>query len=133
MFKTLKKWQLNVISGVLGIILAVIGIYDNFIPWLNTLGVLIPPMGGVIAVDYYLFNKKYYEVEYLKKVDGLRKISLASWILGSLVSFITGNGIITLSTVPALDGFIVAGIAQYLIIKCTKQRLNSTFFESKQM
>jgi cytosine permease len=132
-FKTLKKWQLNVISGLLGIILAVIGIYDNFIPWLNTLGVLIPPMGGVIAVDYYFFNKEYYKVEYLKKVDGLRKISLASWILGSLVSFITGNGIITLSTVPALDGFIVAGIAQYLLIKYTKQRLNSTFFESEQI
>lgn len=132
-FKKLKKWQLNVLSGALGIILALFGIYDNFIPWLITLGVLIPPMGGVIVVDYYLFNEKYYRVENLQKTQDIRKISLAAWILGSLVSFISSNGIITLTTVSALDGFIIAGLVQYAAIKLTKEKFNSTFYETKQM
>lgn len=119
-FKKLKKWQLTVISGVLGIILAVWGIYDKFIPWLTTLGVLIPPMGGVMCVDYYLFNSKYYQVKYLDKLVDLRWLSLISWILGSIVSFITSGENFTLTTVPALDGFIVAAIVQYLGLKFTR-------------
>ena len=59
-FRKMKKWHLTVISGTLGIILALLGIYDNFTSFLTFLGVLIPPMGGVIAVDYYLFHKQHY-------------------------------------------------------------------------
>jgi len=121
-FKKLKKWQLTVISGFLGIILALWGIYDRFIPWLNTLGVLIPPMGGVMAVDYYLFYKKYYHVACLDKLVDLRYISLLSWVLGSIVSFITVGGNLTFTTVPALDGFIVSALVQYIGTIATKSK-----------
>ncbi|RFU23474.1 cytosine permease [Geodermatophilus marinus] len=42
-----------VIGGVvLGTLLAVTGIYDNLIDYLSWLGVLIPPLGGVIIGDF---------------------------------------------------------------------------------
>ncbi|MCF6465948.1 cytosine permease [Clostridium sp. Cult2] len=115
-FKKLKKWQLSLLSGSLGIILAIFGIYDNFISWLIVLGVLIPPMRGVIAADYYLKNKKYYDVIYIQNLKDWRVESFISWIVGSVVSFITSNGLLTLTTVPALDGFIIAGLLQYILL-----------------
>ncbi|MDK2878422.1 MAG: cytosine permease [Thermoanaerobacteraceae bacterium] len=130
-FRNLKKWHLTVLSGILGIILALWGIYDRFIPWLLTLGVLIPPMGGVMAVDYYIFNSQYYQVSYLNKLPNIRMISAAAWIIGSVVSFITSNKILSLTTVPALDGFLISAIIQYILISSTKSQFNSTFFEKK--
>jgi cytosine permease len=130
-FRNLKKWHLTVLSGILGIILALWGIYDRFIPWLLTLGVLIPPMGGVMTVDYYIFNSQYYQVSYLNKLPNIRMISAAAWIIGSVVSFITSNKILSLTTVPALDGFLISAIIQYILISSTKSQFNSTFFEKK--
>ncbi|MDN5311468.1 MAG: cytosine permease [Thermoanaerobacteraceae bacterium] len=130
-FRNLKKWHLTVLSGILGIILALWGIYDRFIPWLLTLGVLIPPMGGVMAVDYYIFNSQYYQVSYLNKLPNIRMISAAAWIIGSVVSFITSNKVLSLTTVPALDGFLISAIIQYILISSTKSQFNSTFFEKK--
>lgn len=130
-FRNLKKWHLTVLSGILGIILALWGIYDRFIPWLLTLGVLIPPMGGVMAVDYYIFNSQYYQVSYLNKLPNIRMISAAAWIIGSVLSFITSNKILSLTTVPALDGFLISAIIQYILISSTKSQFNSTFFEKK--
>ncbi|HHY71402.1 MAG TPA: cytosine permease [Thermoanaerobacterales bacterium] len=121
-FKKLEKWQLTVISGVLGIILALLGIYDRFIPWLITLGVLIPPMGGVMAVDYYLFYKDYYQVQYLDRLVDLRYVSILSWIIGSAVSFITSGETVSFTTVPALDGFLASAIIQYVGIVMTKSK-----------
>lgn len=132
-FRNLKKWHLTVLSGILGIILALWGIYDRFIPWLITLGVLIPPMGGVMAVDYYIFNSQYYQVSYLNKLPNIRMISAAAWIIGSVVSFLTSNKILSLTTVPALDGFLISAIIQYILISSTKSQFNSTFFEKKTM
>jgi cytosine permease len=116
-FKKLKKWQLTIISGVLGIILAIFGIYDNFIYWLLILGILIPPMGGVIIADYYFKNKTYYEIINLPRLKKLRWDSLIAWIVGSTIALITSNTSITLTTVAALDGFIIAGIVQYALCK----------------
>lgn len=123
-FKKMNKWQISVISGIIGIALAVFGIYDNFISWLNVLGIFIPPMGGVIAVDYFLKNRDMYDVQRLGTLPDWRNESLIAWILGSVASFITSYTAISLTTVPALDGFIVAGIVQFILTGLKKKGEN---------
>lgn len=119
-FRKMKKWHLTVISGTLGIILALLGIYDNFTSFLTFLGVLIPPMGGVIAVDYYLFNKQHYVTSNLDRLVNIRPVSVVAWVIGSLVSFLAGNGVFTLTTVPAFDGLLIAAILQYVGMRFAK-------------
>lgn len=116
-FRKFKKWHLTVISGVLGIVLALLGIYDSFTSWLIVLGVLIPPMGGVIAVDYYLFNGKHYITSKLDDLVNIRTLAITSWILGSTVSFITSYTSITFTTVSAIDGLLVAALVHYIGMK----------------
>lgn len=119
-FRKMKKWHLTVISGTLGIILALLGIYDNFTSFLTFLGVLIPPMGGVIAVDYYLFHKQHYVTSNLDRLVNIRPISVVAWVIGSLVSFLAGNGVFTLTTVPAFDGLLIAAVLQYVGMRFAK-------------
>jgi len=125
-FKKLKKWQLTIISGALGIVLALFGIYDNFIPFLNVLGIFIPPMGGIIVVDYFLYNREQYRVELLASLPKVRKLSIFSWILGSAVALMTTNGFFTLTTVSALDGIVVAGIAQAILVPISEKVSKNT-------
>lgn len=119
-FRKMKKWHLTVISGTLGIILALLGIYDNFTSFLTFLGVLIPPMGGVIAVDYYLFHKQHYVTSNLDRLVNIRPVSVVAWGIGSLVSFLAGNGVFTLTTVPAFDGLLIAAVLQYVGMRFAK-------------
>ncbi len=114
------KWKLTAISGLLGIILAVWGIYDQFIPWLNFLSALITPMGGVIVADYYFFHKDFYNVSQISRFPETRWLSFAAWIIGSLGAYITGQNIISLTTVPAVDGFLIGLIAHVILMKVPK-------------
>jgi cytosine permease len=120
-FKKLKKWHITVISGVIGILLALLGIYDNFISFLSVIGILIPPMGGVIAVDYYLFKKKQYDTSNLSNLVNIRYLAFASWIIGSAVSLLTTYTSLTITTVSAFDGLVFAAVAHFIFMKYIKE------------
>jgi len=113
-FRKLKKWQLTAIAGVIGIALALAGIYDNFTTWLTVLGVLIPPMAGVIGVDYYLTRTRRYAGGFETPVPQIRALSLTAWALGSVLSLVTSQGGFVVTTVPAIDGLLAAGLLQFL-------------------
>lgn len=115
MFSSLQKWQLTLIAGIVGILLALAGIYDNFITFLSVLGILIPPMAGVIVADYFFIRKYRYATAAEHQIKSIRMLPMAAWAIGSLVAMLTTYTAFTLTTVPALDGLLVAGILQYLL------------------
>ncbi|HEX6989169.1 MAG TPA: cytosine permease [Bacillota bacterium] len=119
-FRHWPKWQLTTVAGILGTILAVLGIYGQFVPWLQVLSALVPPLGGVYVADYFLVQRERYRFENLDRLEGIRYASFASWVLGALFGFATtpqptGWGLFTLTTVSAIDAFIVAVVAQVVL------------------
>src|SRR5690606_13240215 len=62
-FRQLPRWQLTAVAGLLGTILAVTGIYGQFVPWLQVLSALVPPLGGVYVADYFLVQRDRYRFE----------------------------------------------------------------------
>lgn len=113
-FRKLEKWQLTLIAGVVGIVLALLGIYDNFIDFLSVLGILIPPIAGVVIVDYFLIRKFTYSTAAEYEVKPIRIYPTAAWVAGSLVALASTYTGFTLTTIPAVDGLLVAGVLQYL-------------------
>lgn len=97
-----------IIGGVLiAIVMAVTGIYENFIPMLVLFGTFIPPLGGVIIGDFFFTYKgKLPDIETVDfKV--IRIAPLVAYVVGSLAAFVGGRmGI----GIPPLQGIIIAAL-----------------------
>lgn len=120
-FKTWPKWKLTLIAGILGIIIGLLGIYGRFTEWLSILSVAIPPIGGVYAADYFFFHKEMYTFKNLGNLPKWRPLMLLAWLGGSLIGFCTnappiGFALFKLTTVPAVDSFIVGVILQAIFL-----------------
>lgn len=121
-FRHVPKWQLTAVAGIVGTALAVAGIYDAFIPFLSLLTVLIAPLGGIYTAEYFLLNKHRFDFSFIqqKKVPALLWRSILAWVIASGIVFATtpeaggGFGWWTITTLPALDGFLSAIVLQYL-------------------
>lgn len=54
--KKLKYTYTTLVIGILGTTLSVLGILDRFVDFLTVLGVVFPPIIGIMLVDYYLLR-----------------------------------------------------------------------------
>lgn len=51
-------WRMAAVFGsVLGIVAAATGLIGNIVNWLILLGLIVPPIGGVIIADYYILRR----------------------------------------------------------------------------
>ncbi|MDH5695371.1 MAG: cytosine permease [Dehalococcoidia bacterium] len=119
-FRRWPKWWLTAAAGVIGIILALWGIYGRFPEWLMFLGVLIPPIAGAYIADYYLVNRDFYKFENLPKVAKARWLMLASWVVASFIGFCTtfpptGFGWFNITTIPAIDTFLIGFVLALIL------------------
>lgn len=97
---------------IIGTIIAILGIYDFFTPYLIAMGIFIPPLGGIIIGDYfYTWRKGLPKVEHIK-FKNLRYANLIAYILatiGALISSNIGFGI------PTINGVVLAVVLVYVI------------------
>ncbi|MDC7227454.1 MAG: cytosine permease [Spirochaetales bacterium] len=97
-----------IIGGVLiAIVLAVTGIYKNFIPMLVLFGTFIPPLGGVIIGDFFFTYKgKLPDIETVE-FKNFRIAPVIAYVIGSLAAYLGGRlGI----GIPPLQGIIIAAL-----------------------
>lgn len=102
-----------VIGGVLiGTFIAVLGIYDVFIPFLVWLGVFIPPMGGIIFGDHFAYwSKVFPKVEHVE-FKTYRAANWIAYILASIAAIVSSKmGI----GIPSINGFVAAIIFVFIL------------------
>jgi cytosine permease len=66
-FTRVPQWLIVIIAGILGTLLAVIGVSHYFIGFLLFLGISIPPIAGIYIADYFFVHKRSYDVRNLQK------------------------------------------------------------------
>ena len=103
-----QKWKLVIVVGILGTLVALLPILDNFLYFLNFLAALVPPLAGIYLSDYFVLNKQEYDAEDLKQLPAFRPVAFVAWILGSLVGLFANEGKIALTSVPAADAILTA-------------------------
>jgi len=77
-----KRPLVTAIAGILGTILAVVGILNYFVTFLSFLTALITPMAGVMIADYWLLNKGRSH-GYMEQVAS-KWVGITAWLIGSI-------------------------------------------------
>ncbi|MBO0992477.1 cytosine permease [Bacillus sp. SD088] len=123
-FSKTNKVVLTLIAGIIGTLLAVLGIYDYFIDFLTIMTMFIAPIGGVYTASYYIGGQSLFKNE---NNQAFKFLPLLAWVLGTLISWLTMEGpigleLFTLTTISSVDSFLVTFLFQAIFIILFKQR-----------
>ncbi|WP_382306861.1 cytosine permease [Herbiconiux sp. UC225_62] len=105
---------LTLILGVIGIIVAALGIWGFFVNWLNLLGVIVPPIGAIIIVDQVLVRRRQESL-----VPNIRWQPFVAWGIGSFLALLANLGAPGLSTVAV--GLVASALSYYLLTLVTQK------------
>ncbi|MCQ5362346.1 MAG: cytosine permease [Candidatus Methanomethylicia archaeon] len=101
-----------------GVIILSMGLMAGFRAWLSMLAQLIPPIGGIVLVDYYLF--KGLKEDPLNIVGTKRRVNISAiiaWIMGVV------SGWYPVLPVPILQNLLVAAAAYIVLEGVSKGKL----------
>lgn len=113
-----SRTTLTWVLGGIGTVLSMIGIINYFTDFLIILGVAVPPVAGIIVVDYYVLRRDRGVLdesralgELPKLVDKWNPIALAVWVAAFLIGHFVTIGI------PAINSLVSAGLLYYIVMK----------------
>lgn len=128
-----KKSQVTTaIAGVIGTVLAAVGILNSIQGFLSLLSAIVPALMGVMIADYWLIDKG--EIEKFEIRPGFYAPGIIAFVAGALIACMTGG---TFAAIPALafldmpffigsiNGIVVALILYVILAKATGNKKNS--------
>jgi cytosine permease len=123
------SWRkVTMIIMFVGAAVAVSNLITNIVPWLNTLGVLVPLVGGVLIGHYWIVARKNNINEHMLAAD--KKFNVPALIglgVGLAIAIVIQ---FTYSDLPAVIGGLIGGIGVYpLIAKITGYYKNARLTE----
>lgn len=107
--RRVSRRAVTLLIGVAGTALSAVGIVDNFTDFLETIGVLAPPVAGVIIAEYFVVRRFRAELDRARESGTLpdggadwMPLSLVCWAAGALVGEYLDSGI------PAINSVVTA-------------------------
>lgn len=107
---------ITIFLGAIGTTLSVVGILTHFVNFLVIIGVLFPPIAGVMLVDYYILRTHRNSLDYTrvygllpdsKSVQKVGWPAIAAWAVGSIIGFVINEGI------PSLNSLFSASVTYW--------------------
>jgi cytosine permease len=113
--------------GATGTLFSLAGILEHFVEFLLILGVAIPPIAGVLVVDYFILKRdrvqlaKTHEILSLPtSCEWMNPVGIFAWLAGFLASYGIGAGI------PVLNSILVSGLVYLAAMKSLAYRAKSS-------
>lgn len=108
------------VVGILSTVLSVFGILNHFTDFLSLLGVAVPPVAGIMAVDYYILkrDRKVLSEALANNMalpdncERVNPITLIAWALGFLVGFFVKE-----AGIPAINSLVIGGVGYWIMMK----------------
>lgn len=115
--KAIPKYKISLVLGLIATIIGVAGVTDFFVPFLVFLGVFIPPIGGIIFIDYYFLGKKdQYTFDSTTQYQQINVIAIASVIFAGIIAMQLNFG------VGAINSFVIGGLIYFIGMKACKMK-----------
>lgn len=110
-----SRKTMTILFAVIGILLALIGIMDQFTNFLYTLALIIPVITGVIFSHYFFINKTS-----LSTKQSWNWWATISVLIGILVGYLTSYEYSI--GIPAVQSLIVSGLVYYILNRTLNQK-----------
>ena len=111
---------ITVVVGLLGTALSAAGILSKFVGFLTLLGVVVPPIAGIMVVDYYLLRRHRDRLEESgrngtlpARQEKFNPVTLIVWFVASVVGYVSENRF----GIPALNSLLCAALLYYVVMK----------------
>lgn len=121
-FPRVRHWMFIVVGGVIGCTFALMGIINSFIPFLITLGLIIPPIAAIYVIDGFTRFRAMGDEASAIEAPSIRWEAIAVWLGSLAITFPATQVGATLTTVPALDATILAAGSYALLLWWQKRR-----------
>lgn len=108
-----KEWQVVLASGIAGTIVAFSGIFDRFIDFIFSLGIIFMPIGAIFSIHYFLQRRGFTPCT----VRAVSWPAMLAWIAGVLCANLTSSEVFSLSQTPAIDALLTASVSYLLFLK----------------
>ncbi|WP_426301223.1 cytosine permease [Arthrobacter sp. R-11] len=105
-----KMRLLTLVLGVIGVAVALLGVWSLFVNWLAFLGVIVPPLGAVLIADQIILRKRLAG----RAESKIRPTAFIAWAIGAVAAVVVHFGAPMLS--DAVVGLLV-GLGAYLAIE----------------
>ena len=102
----LRKRNFVLINGFLGTVFATAA-YNHFVPWLNLLNLMLPSIGAILILDYFVVRRRAPDAE---PEPGVRWAAVVAWACGfGAAKFLPG--------LPPLNTVLAASLAYLLLAR----------------
>jgi cytosine permease len=115
-FSRFSQSRIVIGGGIVGVVLAALGITTHLIPFFLILSITIPSIAGIYVADFFLLRGQRYDLEQLATEPLISWLAFAAWGTGIAVAAMTTHKIMTLTGMPAADS-ILTSFGLYLFFK----------------
>ena len=117
MFRTSKRHGFVLGGATFALVLTLSGIYDLLPVYLIFLGTVIPPVGGIIMVDFWLQHQgQFPSLE--ARVPAFNWAGVIAYVVASAIAYVTGNAGIGIGPV---NGILSAAILYAVLTRVIPQ------------
>jgi cytosine permease len=103
--------------GAAGTLFSVLGVLERIVPFLLILGVIVPPVGGVMLADYFFLKRDREELRSTRgtlrlprSCEWLNPMAVVAWGAGSATGYFLPVGIASLNSIVASGLVYLAGM-----------------------
>ncbi|MEK4306386.1 purine-cytosine permease family protein [Oceanobacillus sp. FSL K6-0251] len=111
----LNRAKVTLVIGIIGTVLSVLGMLDYFVDFLVFLGVLVPPIAGIMVVEYFILKTHCKSLDESREqgtlptdVEKMHPVTLIAWAAGFAAGYIITIGI------PSINSLLISGIVYYI-------------------
>jgi len=106
-----NKRAMVIVCGAISTVVG-LGLYQNFLTWLDIVSNLVPPLIGPVIVDYYLLRNRHYDAADLKSLTPWKFPALLAYLVGASSTYMAPDWII-----PSLMGLGVAMLVYFCLMR----------------
>ncbi|MEM8808614.1 MAG: cytosine permease [Cyanobacteria bacterium P01_G01_bin.38] len=123
MFRTHKRHAFVLGGATFALILTLSGIYDLLPTYLIFLGTVIPPVGGIIMVDFWLRHGGRFP-KLSSRLPAFNWAGVIAYVIASIVAYTTGNAGIGIGPV---NGIITAAVLYGILYRLIPQTVRASY------